>query len=48
MKQLKVEQYEPHNNHGMNSGATEGKAVAAPRVAPVVSLFNDTFIIMII
>ena len=33
---LKIEQHEPHNKLGVNSGAPEGSPVPTPLVAPVV------------
>lgn len=33
-RRLKIEQREPHYNHGMNSGALEGNVVPDPYVIP--------------
>ena len=44
-RKLKIEQHEPHLIPRVNSCASEGLAVPAPHVTPVVLLFNDMNII---
>ena len=42
---LNIEQHEPHQKLGINSGVPGGLAVSAPPVIPIVILLNDTNII---
>ncbi len=44
-RQLKIEHHERHLKPGVNIGASEGLAVSAPHVTPVVLLLNDATII---
>jgi hypothetical protein len=41
---LKIEQHEPNQNPGVNSGAPEGKAVPASLVAPVMTMLSQKVI----
>jgi len=39
IRKLQIEQHEPHQKLGVNSGAPEEKAVPVPLVTPVVLLY---------
>jgi len=44
-RKLKIEQHEPHQKPGMNSGAPEGLQVPTPHVTHVMWLLHDMNII---